>query len=407
LLDMRSIQLLVVLFFFVVESYQRCSHPKGATGELFTDGCLQRICEEGEWRTSLAENLCCYDRRAYTINTTISSIWSKDGCVGAAIDCMEEKPGHAEMMHTIRDYCEEEQNKTVMYLNMSSNKAVDLSSFRPLHNCSALVVWIKLDRVFLWFPVVAVIGEQLTVCGGVYGGDSVLDIKADCYTLSGGRWMEGVTPRMLERRYLAGSSWTKKGLLVTGGAYEEDLFHSRTEYLTASGGWVYGPGLPYNIAWHCQVSAGPDVYILGGLIQGEPGSHTPMSGVYRLAEGDSDWTKVTDMEYNRTRHACAAHDNYIYVLGGDGDAGYIGERLDLFTMTWENLPTLPHEFYNGQAFFFQSSLYLIHMLHEAHMATMVKLNKDNEWEITFLGVEIDYNIFPAPRLTPDILGCEE
>merc|ERR1712179_816929 len=355
LLDMRSIQLLVVLFFFVVESYQRCSHPKGATGELFTDGCLQRICEEGEWRTSLAENLCCYDRRAYTINTTISSIWSKDGCVRAAIDCMEEKPGHAEMMHTIRDYCEEEQNKTVMYLNMSSNKAVDLSSSRPLHNCSALVVWIKLDRFFLWYPVIAVIGEQLTVCGGVYGGDSVPDIKADCYTLSGGRWVEGVTPRMLERRYLAGSSWTKKGLLVTGGAYEEDLFHSSTEYLTASGGWVYGPGLPHNIAWHCQVSAGADIYI----------------------------------------------------LGGDGDAGYIGERLDLFTMIWENLPTLPHEFYNGQAFFFQSSLYLIHMLHEAHMATMVKLNKDNEWEITFLGVEIDYNIFPAPRLTPDILGCEE
>ena len=43
-----------------------------------------------------------------------------------------------------------------------------------------------------------------------------IDCEADCYTHSEGRWVVGVTPRMLERRSRAAASWTKKGLFVTG-----------------------------------------------------------------------------------------------------------------------------------------------------------------------------------------------
>ena len=85
---------------------------QGEEGELVTVGCLQRTCKDNLWRTTLAENLCCYERRGYTINTTISSIMSKDGCVMAAIDCVEEIPGNARMIHSMKNYCEEQLNKT-------------------------------------------------------------------------------------------------------------------------------------------------------------------------------------------------------------------------------------------------------------------------------------------------------
>ena len=122
--------------------------------------------------------------------------------------------------------------------------------------------------------------------------------------------------------------------------------------------------------------------------------------MYKLAEGESSWSFVTNMQYKVATHACVEHENHIYVIGWDG-----GEKLDLATMTWENLPALPYIFHHGLAFFFNFSLYLILM--EEREAVMMKLNKDNQWEITKLGVTLDLTVFPAPLLTPDILGCGE
>ena len=72
-----------------------------------TEGCLQRICKAGVWRTSLANNLCCYERTAYNINTTISSSMSEDGCVRADIDCVEETPGTAKAVLNMENFCVE------------------------------------------------------------------------------------------------------------------------------------------------------------------------------------------------------------------------------------------------------------------------------------------------------------
>merc|ERR1712179_390120 len=494
LLDMRSILLLVVAF-LVVQSLQKCSNPKGDDSEQITEGCLQRTCKEGVWRTSLAESLCCYERRLYTINTTISSIMSRDGCVRAAIDCVEDIPGHANLIHSMRNSCEEEQNiaedcpvgyfgepckcfedniryfqnnivkgvnnhqtsqaacrdscrgtsdcyfwswvksgatsgqcflknasarenfipsykyvsgsrqcilpeDPVLFINMYH--IVELPSFKFLPNCMVKNTnWNWRNLFGLEFPVTDVVDGKLTVCGGEHPNDRInptgIVFEAVCYTLSEGIWVEGVTPRMLKIRPGAASSWTQKGLFVTGGRYTEDLIHSSTEHLTVGGGWEYGPRLPHNLASHCQVSAGSDVYILGGY----NGTHKePMSSVYRLSEGEDNWRLVTNMEYARTDHACVVHDNYIYVLGGTR-----GEKLDLSTLTWESLPVLPYEFFVGQAFFFQSTLYLIYTPEKQFEVLKVKLTKDNQWEITDLGIIQGSPVFPAPLLTPDILGC--
>ena len=79
------------------------------------------------WRTSLAGNLCCYEGTPYTINTTISSSMSKDGCVKADIDCVEEIPGQAKMMLSMKNYCEEyatqEQVEEIKELLVSQREA--------------------------------------------------------------------------------------------------------------------------------------------------------------------------------------------------------------------------------------------------------------------------------------------
>merc|ERR1711931_414636 len=104
--DMRFI-LLVLVYMVIVGCVERCSHPQAEDSHQISEGCLLRTCKAGVWRTSLAGNLCCYERTAYTINTTISSSMSKDGCVKANIDCVEEIPGQAKMILSMKNYCEE------------------------------------------------------------------------------------------------------------------------------------------------------------------------------------------------------------------------------------------------------------------------------------------------------------
>merc|ERR1719233_1093914 len=103
---MRCITLILVSLLLVV-STQRCSNPQGEDGDKVTEGCLQRICKAGVWRTSLSNNICCYERIAYSINTTISSSMSEDGCVRADIDCVEETPGTAKAVLSMENFCEE------------------------------------------------------------------------------------------------------------------------------------------------------------------------------------------------------------------------------------------------------------------------------------------------------------
>ena len=107
----------------VVDSLQRCSHPwvwyglvvgvifttmlQAEEGDQVIEGCLQRTCKTSVWVSSLVSNMCCYERVAYTINTTISSSMSEDGCVKAVINCVEETPGNAKMVVSMTNYCED------------------------------------------------------------------------------------------------------------------------------------------------------------------------------------------------------------------------------------------------------------------------------------------------------------
>ena len=62
------------------------------------------------------------------------------------------------------------------------------------------------------------------------------------------------------------SYWPQHGLLVTGG-FSGNGRLSSTEYLSTSGHWTPGPGLPTPRYEHCQVTIGQDVLVLGKYYQ--------------------------------------------------------------------------------------------------------------------------------------------
>merc|ERR1712179_503773 len=379
--DMRFILLALVYNIVRVACVERCSHPQAEDGHQISEGCLLRTCKAGMWRTALAGNLCCYKRTAYTINTTISSTMSKDGCVKADIDCVEEIPGQAKTILSMKNYCEEyatqeqieeikelvrqrkagagcqgedvegedvkgedeegaeeegkegEEKEAVLYLN--HNAIVQLPSFTPLPNCRVPESTGGVYEGYLVETVAAVIGGNLTACGGVFLLEYTRISK--CFTLHNGAWVSHITPNMLNRRSYGAASWTKKGLFVTGGYNGGNNWHAYTEYLTEEGEWVYGPDLPDRMGGHCQLTVGSDVYILGGQNSNISG----LPSVYKLSEDSAAWSPVANMEHGRYLHSCALHDDYIYVMGG------------------RNTETSAERFIQGQALSFQSILYLV------------------------------------------------
>ena len=85
--------------------------PQAEDGEKMIEECLLRSCESSVWKTSLVANMCCYEKKSYSINTTISSSMSEDGCAKAAIDCVEETPGNAKMVLRAQNYCQVNASK--------------------------------------------------------------------------------------------------------------------------------------------------------------------------------------------------------------------------------------------------------------------------------------------------------
>merc|ERR1712129_684298 len=105
---------------------------------------------------------------------------------------------------------------------------------------------------------------------------------------------------MLEKRMAAASSiWPGHGLLVTGGSsHDDDAGLSSTEYLSASGQWTPGPVLPEAMVWHCQVTAGSDVIVTGGL-----NGNGKLASAHKLSTDGSSWIQLPSMATARYSHA--------------------------------------------------------------------------------------------------------
>merc|ERR1712106_547111 len=110
-LIMRVVAATLVLFLDLLsvhrgEGSTACRHPKGYDGESYTEGCMKNTCKASVWRTSMDGSLCCYDRKPYQKNTTITSTVTEEGCVKATIACGEDGDKAMMIVHT-ENYCED------------------------------------------------------------------------------------------------------------------------------------------------------------------------------------------------------------------------------------------------------------------------------------------------------------
>jgi len=359
----------------VVDSMQRCSHPQADEGHQVREGCLQRTCKHGTWRSSLVSNKCCYQGEAYSINTTIYSIMSEDGCAKTAIDCVEETPGDAKTVLSVKNYCDyatkdqveeikkilaeqieagsgchgekmeakvhTEEPKVLLFGPSSSShgksQVLSLPDLTPLE-CNIPVLPGGGDY---WGYVGRSTSDGVLMCGGKKNHDST----SSCYLLtrSGYKTMPGLQ----QERVSAASVVTPLGLWVTGG-------YGDYQYLDTTEIWANNQSqphvrLPEGVSRHCLTPLNNTHVLLTG---GETDPYSLSSGAFIYNE-EEGFTRIEDMSIGRKDHGCSViDDSTVLVAGGDTGKGRSSssEYLDLTSLTWSPGPELPQDWGMAQMF---------------------------------------------------------
>ena len=85
-----------------------------------------------------------------------------------------------------------------------------------------------------------------------------------CWSLKNGTWNQAAN--MTRPRYGAGSSNSPRGLFLTGGltgGVANTQPPINTSEVLVDGRWEPGPDLPSPLVYHCQVTVGQTIYIIG------------------------------------------------------------------------------------------------------------------------------------------------
>jgi len=362
----------LILLVLVVDSMQRCSHPQADDGDQVMEGCLLRTCKDKVWRSSLLSTICCYDRKPYTVNTTISSSMSEDGCAKAVIDCLEETPGNAKMVLSVKNYCEDYATKD----QLEDIKEMMLEIMKAESGCQEENVEMtdekKDPKVLLIGPSLYSNGKSEVLSlpdltpldcnipvfpGGYYykyvgrstsegvlmcGGATERGPTSSCYILTSRGYQD--MPGLITWRYNAASEVTPLGLWVTGG-YDGQVLDT-TEIWSNNQSQPH-VRLPEGLQGHCLISLNSTHLLLTGGY--------PSTAAAYLYSAEDGFTRIEDMKTARYHHGCSViNDSTVIVAGGKGQVdGYDGslsstEYLDLNSLSWVEGPELPETVYQAQ-----------------------------------------------------------
>ena len=168
---------------------------------------------------------------------------------------------------------------------------------------------------------------------------------------------------------------------------------------TEDAGWEDFTPLPSPTSWHCQVSVGDTVYIIGG------GTNSGRTGdTYKLRMSTKQWVKQSSLNTPRGEHGCAAWDGGVIVVGGnDGDVLSSVEKFNPVSNKWFTITPLPTTLYNMQVLVWDNDLYVLggHTSKE-YSKTVYKLKHDEdnweELEVTLQNTD-KRAVFPAVTLS--------
>ena len=101
---------------------------------------------------------------------------------------------------------------------------------------------------------------------------------------------------------------------------------NRSEILTKTTA-VYGPELPFPIAFHCLIATDDEVYLTGGKRQDiQDNTSPPESSVFIWNKSNDSWRSGPHMIYARRSHACGSftfnNSRFLVVTAGIGFDNY-------------------------------------------------------------------------------------
>jgi len=343
------------------------------------DGCLLRTCKSKVWISSLVSNVCCYERKPYTINTTISSTISEDGCAEAVIECVEETPSNAKMVLSLKNYCEDyatrdqlEEIKDMMLEIMKAKsecREEDVESKDDKEDPKVLLIGpdIRSDgkSEVLSLPDLKPLDCNIPVFpGGEYdnyvgrattdgvfmcGGRTKRVLTSSCYLLTRNGYQE--MPGLIQNRFRASSVVIPSGLWVTGGENGSGRnrfmqLHDTTEIWSNNQSQPH-VRLPKSLMGHCWTSLNNTHLLLTGghrIVYEYGYKYVTTAAAYIYSEMEG-FTRIEDMKTARQYHGCSViNDNTVVVAGGyDNDDGAISstEYFNLNSLKWSNGPELP------------------------------------------------------------------
>jgi kelch-like protein 31 len=113
-------------------------------------------------------------------------------------------------------------------------------------------------------------------------------------------------------------------VLVTGGYIGHAYSRSVCAYDPASDAWQELPGLSTPRGWHCAVTLGDRVYVMGGSQLGPRGERVDVLGVESYSPAGCQWSRAAPLPVGVSTAGASALHGRAYLVGGwnEGEKKY-------------------------------------------------------------------------------------
>ena len=203
-------------------------------------------------------------------------------------------------------------------------------------------------------------------------------------------------------RKFAGSSSIAGQLVITGGKSSSGRYLTSSKIFTEDNVWEDLAELPVGTEYHCQVTVGDTIYLVGG---DTPNGRTADMFKLNMTSRPRRWVKQRSLDTPRLGHACTEWEGGVVVIGGLSNSDRLSsvEWHNPVRNTWVTMAPLPTTLSGMQAVVWGNSLYVFGGKDDSNWSKAIyKLEKGQDtWHV--LGATLQNfetrTVFPAVTLS--------